>query len=446
MNRKQRRRQEKEKPRQSKNKYTLNSHLKIREYRSLFLSKLTQLKTNYISQTNFPKEPEKRSCIWDFRDLDETDEWLGLFLIEVNNLKFGLRFIYKTENFKVFSFTIAAQHIDGAKESSVFAFAPDSMTYTLLSYAISRKEVNDMINECVFLENPLPESPLFHVGNVILDALKNCGLYPTPQPNYEELTELYLSKGVAALNSSILVWLNENYLSDNNPLIQGSYLNQISRTVFEMAAKKSQVLASHNPKTAIFTLKFPFEPIDYSLHKPVQTHLSLANEGMALINTGFFNKAITELINSEKDAIKTLRGNGIVLYMGINDKLEIFDTACALVTWKPFEIVKFVGEQRNSLNSVIKKTFQPIVDKIQDFRVNQKQSDKFPCLSLLCMIENKVTGDICEFRRHFTAQSGGQLIIPGFSDGIDSTVIVSPPMEILGSPKNIPAIRGFNCH
>ena len=105
-----------------------------------------------------------------------------------------------------------------------------------------------------------------------------------------------------------------------------------------------------------------------------------------------------------------------------------------------------MGEQRNSLNSVIKKTFQPIVDKIQDFRVKQKQSDKFPCLSLLCMIENKVTGDICEFRRHFTAQSGGQLIIPGFSDGIDSTVIVSRPMEILGSPKNIPAIRGFNCY
>ena len=64
---------------------------------------------------------------------------------------------------------------------------------------------------CVFLENPLPESPLSHVGNVILDTLKNLGLYPTPQPNYEELTELYLSNGVAALNSSILVWLNENY-------------------------------------------------------------------------------------------------------------------------------------------------------------------------------------------------------------------------------------------
>jgi hypothetical protein len=446
MNREQRRRQEKEKRRQSTNKSTLNPKLKIREYRSIFLSKITKLKTNYISQRKIPKEPENRTCIWDFRDFHLTDEWLGLFLIEDNDLKFGLRFIYKTENFKVFVFTISAQHIAGARESSVFAFAPDSMTYTLLSYAISGlKDGNDMINECVFLEHPLPESPLSQVGNVILDALKNLGLYPTPQPNYEELTELYLSKGVAALNSSILVWLDENHLSDKNPFIQGSYLNQISRTVFEMASKYSKTLASHHSKNAIFKLKFPFEPTDYPLHKPVKTHLPLANEGMALINTGFFNTAITELINSEKDAIKTVKQNGIVLYMGINDKLEIFDAACVLVTWKPFEIVKFAGEQRNSLNSVIKKTFQPLADRIQDFRVKQKQSDKFPCLSLLCMIENKVTGDVCEFRRHFTAQSGGQLIIPGFSDGTDSTDIVCPPMEILGSPRNIPAIRGFNC-
>ena len=214
-------------------------------------------------------------------------------------------------------------------------------------------------------------------------------------------------------------------------------------TVFDMASKQSKTLISHDLKIASFTLKVPFKPQDYYSYQPVQSNLELAEEGMSLINTGLFDKAITQLINIKGDAITTLRQNAIILYMGANIELEIFDAACTLATWKPFKIVQYVGEQRNSLSSLIEKTFNPLANEIQDFRIKQKGADKFPCLSLLCIVENKVTGAICEFRRHFTAQSGGQLIIPGFSERIEDVIIAPRSMDVAGKPKNIPSIRGF---
>jgi hypothetical protein len=129
--------------------------------------------------------------------------------------------------------------------------------------------------------------------------------------------------------------------------------------------------------------------------------------------------------------------------MGVNSDLEICDAACSLAKWKPFRVVQYIGEQRNNLDALIKKTFEPLASKIQDFRIKQKRADKFPCLSLLCIVENKITGSICEFRRHYTAQSGGQLIIPGLSDGTDGVSFVSTPMNVIGKPKKIPFIRGF---
>lgn len=267
-------------------------------------------------------------------------------------------------------------------------------------------------------------------------------------PDYQNLTNLYLSQGVAALTSTILDWLiqSSQICEGETPSTVLNRVNQIAMTVYEMASKQSKILTSHDLKLASFTLKIPFKPDDFGSYAPVMNNRGLATEAMRLINTGFFDAAITALINREGDAVGILRKYGIVLYMGTNSALEIIDAACGLVTWKPFEVVAYAGEQRDSLNGLIQNTFRPLADKIQKYRTEQKGADRFPCLSLLCLIENKVGGAICEFRKHFTSQSSGQLVIPGYSSDMHGAgaVAVHPPMNILGSPRDIPTIRGFN--
>lgn len=265
-------------------------------------------------------------------------------------------------------------------------------------------------------------------------------------PDYQNFTDLYLSQGGAALTSAIFDWLNQNsqiYKGDTSSTVL-NHVNQIAMTVYEMASKQVKTLASYDLKLTSFNLKLPFEPDDFGSYAPVANNRGLATEAMRLINTGYFDTAITMLINREGDAVGTLRKHGIVLYMGTNSDLEIIDAACGLVAWKPFEVVAYGGEQRDSLNGLIQKTFRHLADKIQKYRIEQKGADRFPCLSLLCLIENKVCGATCEFRKHFTAQSGGQLVIPGFSSGMHGGVAVHPPVNILGSPRGIPTIRGFN--
>jgi superfamily I DNA/RNA helicase len=200
---------------------------------------------------------------------------------------------------------------------------------------------------------------------------------------------------------------------------------------------------NNNQKLASFSLKVPFEPDDFGSYMPVLSNRELASEAMRLINTGFFNTAISMLINSGGDVVQTLKKHGIVLYMGTNINLEIIDAACALVTWKPFKVVNYAGEYRNSLNSLIEKIFSPLADRIQNYRIQQKEANKYPCLSLLCLIENIDDNTKCEFRRHFTAAQGGaQLIIPGFTNQTQE-VSFGCPLDILGNPHNIPTIRGF---
>lgn len=272
-------------------------------------------------------------------------------------------------------------------------------------------------------------------------------------PDYTRLVEIFLNQGSSALIEEIFAWLGKTgqiHEGEKVPSILNC-VNQITRTVYELASKESKTLASTDLKLASFTLKVPVELEDFGSYLPVVNNQDLAREAMCLINTRFFDPAITCLINKYGDAVGTLRKHGVVLYMGTNSNLEIIDAACALVTWKPFEVVTYAGEERNSLNGVIEKTFRPLAENIQSFRISQKGADRFPCLSLLCLIENKATGAISEFRKHYTAQSGGQLIISGFnsnsqggfkitSDGFK----VIPSMKILGSPRNIPSIRGFS--
>ena len=169
----------------------------------------------------------------------------------------------------------------------------------------------------------------------------------------------------------------------------------------------------------------------------------LATEGMKLINTGFFDKAITYLINSENGPRMTLKKSGVVLYMGIDNSEAIVDAACCLVRWNPIDIILYAGEQRYNLNNRIEKTFSPLVKDIQNFRINVKAADKFPCLTLLCLVENKATRTISEWRRHYTAQSGEQLTIPGFNQKQSNALNIHSPLNILGKPKNIPVIRKF---
>jgi hypothetical protein len=291
-------------------------------------------------------------------------------------------------------------------------------------------------------------------GKFQSDSEKNQEIDLKIKPDYTMLVEIFLEQGPSALLEAIFAWLGETGQISEDVKVNTvlNCVNKITRTVYELAAKESKTLASRDLKLASFTLKIPFEPDDsgFASYLPVVKNKDLAREAMCLINTGFFDTAITYLINKYGDAVATLRKHGVVLYMGTNSHLEIIDAACALVTWKPFEVVTYAGEDRNSLNGVIEKTFRPLVEKIQSFRVYQKGSDKFPCLSLLCLIENKATGAISEFRKHYTAQSGGQLIISGFNSqsnaGFKTTsdgFKVIPAMKILGSPRNIPSIRGF---
>ncbi|MCT7983057.1 hypothetical protein NG796_07100 [Laspinema sp. A4] len=265
------------------------------------------------------------------------------------------------------------------------------------------------------------------------------------KPDYTRLVEIFLNQGSPALIEAIFAWLGETGQIHAGEKAQTllNCVNKITQTVYELASKNSKTLASMDFKMAGFTLKVPFETDDFESYLPVVKNKDLAREAMCLINTGFFDIAITYLINKYGDAVGTLRKYGVVLYMGTNSSLEIIDAACALAAWKPFEVVTYAGEERNSLNGLIEKTFRPLTEEIQRFRINTKGADRFPCLSLLCLIENKTTGSISEFRKHYTAQSGGQLIIPGFSPGSGSFKGFSS-MKILGTPRNVPSIRGFN--
>lgn len=371
--------------------------------------------------------------------LTNNREWSGIFRLQIIN---GVI----SQCYRKFSMkNIQQQNSSAFPEEAVDIFQIEDIICTRVGVDLPPEEID--------LQTPLMNFPIgkstqlqnkTYSHTLQNDDSNNVEVFTRPEPNYQKLVELYPSKGVDALNLAISDWLQQNTLDTKVDIYHHiNNLNQIAMTVYEMASKQSQNLASHDPKLCTFTLKVPFEPIDYYSYPPVQNNLPLAQEGMSLINTGFFDKPITDLINSEGDAVSTLRRHAVVIYMGTNNKLEIFDAACAIITLQPLKVVRYVGEQRNSLTSVIEKTFKPLVEKIITFRKTQKGADKFPCLSLLCIVQNKVDGKICEFRRHFTAQSGGQLIIPGFSSGQDDVVHVPTPMDVAGQPRNIPVIRGF---
>lgn len=265
------------------------------------------------------------------------------------------------------------------------------------------------------------------------------------EPDYTHLVELYLSQGSAEVIAAIIEWLGQTgqVYNGETPSTLLSKVNQVSMTVYNLASKQVQNLASHDPKLAAFKLKIPCEPDDYAYYQPVVKHRKLATEAMRVINTGFFDGVITFLLNKEGDAVSTLRKCGVVVYMGTNDGFEMTDAACALVTWNPFEVSDYAGESRNSLSKLIEKTFSPLANEIQRFRIQKKGADKFPCLSLLFLVENKSNGSVCEFRKHYTAQSGNQLTIPGFSS-MSGTVMLHSGMNVLGKPRKIPLIRGFD--
>lgn len=270
------------------------------------------------------------------------------------------------------------------------------------------------------------------------------------EPDYLPLVNAYLKYGSSHLNLKIREWLEDNdpsYIAYQN--IEGKLVpnldrvNKIAETVYTLASKQSKIMSSKDPKRGRFNLSVPSEPDDYGTYAPVRDNPELALEGMRLFNTGFFDKAITELINSDGDVVSTLRKHVVLIYMGTNENYQIIDAACSLVRLKPFQVVKYVGEQRHSLDTSFEKVFKPLAAKIEDFRITQKGADKFPCLTLLFFIENKTNLKFCEFRKHYTAQGGSQLTIPGFSSERQG-LYVGPPLNILGNPLNIPTIRGFN--
>ncbi len=160
------------------------------------------------------------------------------------------------------------------------------------------------------------------------------------EPDYTHLVNLYLFQGTAGLTSAIFDWLVETkqIYHGETPSALLSRINQVSMTVYNIASKQVQSLTSHDPKLAAFMLKFPLQPEDFQGYQSVLSNRELATEAMRLINTGFFDGAITFLLNKEGDAVATLRKHGIVLYMGTNNDFEIIDAACALVTWKPFVV------------------------------------------------------------------------------------------------------------
>jgi hypothetical protein len=270
------------------------------------------------------------------------------------------------------------------------------------------------------------------------------------EPDYQPLVDEYLKYGSSHLIVKIKEWLEANdpshiaYQNIDGKLVPNlDRENKIAETVYVLASKKSKILSSKEPKRGKFNLSVPSEPDDFGTYAPVRDNPQLALEGMRLFNTRFFDKAITELINSDGDVVSTLRKQVVLIYMGTNENYDIIDAACSLVRLKPFQIVKYVGEQRNSLDTKLEKVFKPLASKIEDFRITQKGADKYPCLTLLFFIENKTSQKFCEFRKHYTAQGGSQLTIPGFSSEMQG-VYFGSPLNILGNPLNIPTIRGFN--
>ncbi|WP_016948711.1 hypothetical protein [Anabaena sp. PCC 7108] len=270
------------------------------------------------------------------------------------------------------------------------------------------------------------------------------------QPDYQALVDEYLKHGSAHVISKIQEWMQENdpphlaykILEDKKVVPNLDRLNKIAETVYVLASKQSKTLSSKAPKQGTFNLRIPAEPSDYGTYPPVHNNPELALEGMRLFNTGFFNKPITELINSNNDVVATLRKYVVIVYMGTNENYEIIDAACSLASLKPFEVIKYLGEQRHSLDAKFEKTFKPLASSIENFRISQKGADKYPCLTLLFFIENKINHKICEFRKHYTAQGGDQLVIPGFSSQPQG-VYAGAPLDILGTPLNIPTIRGY---
>ncbi|TVQ44255.1 MAG: hypothetical protein EA365_10485 [Gloeocapsa sp. DLM2.Bin57] len=149
------------------------------------------------------------------------------------------------------------------------------------------------------------------------------------------------------------------------------------------------------------------------------------------------------MINKNRNPVETLKKHGIILYMGTDSQIKIIDAACGLATWKPFEMIYYAGEQRDDLNTLITNTFNPIIEAIINFRIEKKRANIYPCLTLLCLVYNQSTGAVCEFRSHYTAESGSQLIIPGFISKKPPAGRMRMPMDILGKPQNIPTIKGF---
>jgi hypothetical protein len=269
------------------------------------------------------------------------------------------------------------------------------------------------------------------------------------EPDYQFLVDEYLKNGSSHLIFKIQEWMEDNdpphvaYQNIGGNLVPNlDRVNGIAETVFVLASKQSKTLSSQDLKRGRFNLLVPSEPSDYGTYAPVRDNPELALEGMRLFNTGFFDQAITELINSDDDIVSTLRRLIVLIYMGTNANYEIIDAACSLVKLKPFQVVKYIGEQRHSLDTKFENAFKSLASQIEDYRIYQKGADKYPCLTLLFLVENKTDLKFCEFRKHYTAQGGSQLIIPGFSSQ-EQGVYFGPSLDVLGNPRNIPTIRGF---
>ncbi|MEI6829365.1 MAG: hypothetical protein WCK64_05865 [Synechococcaceae cyanobacterium ELA445] len=207
------------------------------------------------------------------------------------------------------------------------------------------------------------------------------------EDDYQFLVNEYLENGPLELAASIMGWMVKHdppHLAyqtvDGKVLPNLDRLNKIEETVYILASKHSKVFSSKDLKRGEFKLRTPLDPDYFASHAPVRDNPELALEGMLLVNTGFFDKAITDLINTDGDSIGTLRNHVVVIYMGTNEEYEIIDAACSLASLKPFQIVKYAGEQRNSLDSKLERIFSPLTTKIDNFRVQKKGADKVPVL------------------------------------------------------------------
>ncbi len=271
-------------------------------------------------------------------------------------------------------------------------------------------------------------------------------------PDYQSLVEEYLQHGASHLAQLVRDWIEEN---DPPHIAYGTFegktvtnlarLNQISETVYVLASQYSKALSSVNPQRGKFKLLSACEPGYWQTYPSVQKSPELALEGLRLYNTCFFDEPITDLINCDGDVVATLRKNVVVLYMAMSAQYEVIDAACALAHLLPFQVTRYAGEQRRSLDIRIEKVFKPIAPRIDEFRVKHKGADRFPCLTILFFIESKVSGKVCEFRIHYTAHGGSHLVIPGFSCQSDGDEHYTP-MDILGPPLAIPEIRGYSAN